>query len=72
MERGLDEADAGGATLLRSIHGCIHELAADTEVLHGGVDGDGADAVDHGALVHAIAANDAALVLGYDAVEVRV
>ena len=71
MECGLHKADAGGLLLVGAIHDSLHELAAHAEILHGRVDGDGADAANHGAFVEGIAADDAAFDLGYDAVEVR-
>src|SRR5207248_5282459 len=55
--------------LVGAIDDGLHERAAYAGVLGGGVDGEGADASDGGALVEAVAAEDAAVVFGEDAVE---
>ena len=69
VEGGLHEADASGVLRGGAVEHGLHEQAADAAVLCGGVDGDGADAVDDGALVEAVAAEDAVVVFSDDAVE---
>ncbi len=69
VKGGLYQADSCRAALVRAVNDGFHELAADAPVLDGRVDGDGADAVDDGALVEAVAAEDAAVAFGDDAVD---
>src|SRR5271165_2850039 len=71
MKRRLNEPDTGSVVFMSAVHHSLHQLAADPEILHAGVDGDGADAANHGALIEAIAANDAAVGFSYHAVEAR-
>ena len=68
MEGGLHEADSGSSALVGAFDHGLHQLAADALVLRVGVDGDGADAVDDRALVKAVAAENAAIAFGHDAV----
>ena len=72
VEGSLHQPDSSGAALVRAIHGGLHEFAAHSEILRSGIDGDGTDAADDGALVKAIAADDAASLLRHHAIEVRV
>src|SRR6185312_5856123 len=69
VEGGLDEPDAGSMLRSGAVEHGLHEEAADAAVLCCGVDGDGADAVDDGALVDAVAAENAVVVFSDDAVE---
>ena len=72
VEGGLHQPDSRGAAFVRAIHYSLHELAADSEILHRGIDGDGADAANGGPLVEAIAADEAASALCHHAIEVGV
>ena len=69
MEGGLDEADTGGFALTGAFEHGLHQLAAYAMVLYFRVNRDRTDTVDDGALVEAVAAENAAFALGYDAVE---
>ena len=69
VKGGLHQPDAGGAALCCAVHDGPHEAATDARVLRGGIDGDGTDAGDDGALIEHIAADDAAIDLGDDRVE---
>ena len=69
VKRGLYQADSGRTASVGAIHHGLHQLAADAAILDVGVDGDGTDTGNRGALIEAIAAHDAAFDFGDDAVE---
>ncbi len=71
VEGGLHEPHAREVARRRALEHPAHQAAADAAVLRVGVDRDGADAGDRRALVEHVAADDAAVVLGHDAVESR-
>ncbi len=72
MKCGLHEAYSGGVARACAIERGLHQLPPDAEILRGGIDGNRAEAGDDGTLVEAIAADDAALVFGDDAVKIPV
>src|SRR5262249_25346847 len=69
VKSGLHETHTGWTALVRAIHGRLHQLAPDAKILGRGIDGDWTNASDERALVHAIAAHDAAFALCNDTVE---
>jgi hypothetical protein len=70
MEGSLDETGACSSALLGAFEYGLHQLAAHAVVLRLRVDGDGAYAVNDGAFVKAVAAEDAAVGFGDYAVDV--
>src|SRR3954452_11552078 len=69
MKGSLHQADAGGASLGCAIQDGLHELAAGSKILRGGVDADGADAVNDRTLIEDIAADDPAVVFRHYAIQ---
>ena len=69
VKGSLHQPDSCCAALVGTVDDRLHELAADAPVLDGRVDGDGADAADDGAFIESVAADDAAVAFGDDAVD---
>jgi hypothetical protein len=71
MKGRLQKSDARNSALAGAFHYGHHQLAADAMVLNAGINGDGSYAGDSRPLIQAVAAHDASLDLGDDAVKPR-
>jgi hypothetical protein len=71
MKGRLQKSDARESSLAGAVHYGHHQLAAEAMVLNTGINGDGSYAGDSRPLIQAVAAHDASLDLGDDAVKPR-
>src|SRR3984885_4712069 len=69
MEGALAQTHTGHVASRRAIDNVLHQPTTDTLILHGGIDGDRADADDRRALIQEVAADDCSVSLGNDAVK---
>ncbi len=71
MIGGLEQPNSGESTFARAFDDGFHEDASNAPVLNVGRDGDRADPGDSGALIEAVAANQAPIRFRDDAVKAR-
>src|SRR5450755_3977615 len=69
VKRGLHQANASESPTLCAIQHGMHQLVARTKILRRRIHSDRANSSDDRALVHAIAADDSASALGYNAIK---
>src|ERR1700722_284456 len=69
--RSLHQPHSRGTPLVGSSHHRLHQLAPNAEVLCAGIDGNRANASDHGTFVEAIATHDAAAAFRHHTVKTR-